>query len=92
MDKLGDGIPLGDASQTIGGKKRRWAPPERHQWFDPWKIANGNNLKALVNSTVISAQCHEAETKAALGRGEKRTTGTTSGGSRRSPAISLMPC
>ncbi|HET6928374.1 MAG TPA: hypothetical protein VFI48_16095 [Hyphomicrobiaceae bacterium] len=41
-----------------------WAPPERHQWFDPWKIANGNNLKALVNSTVISAQCHEAETKA----------------------------
>jgi hypothetical protein len=45
MDKLDDGIPLGGASQTIGGNKRRWRPPERHRWFDPWKIAKGDNLK-----------------------------------------------
>jgi hypothetical protein len=63
MDKLDDGIPLGGASQTIGGK-RRWAPPERHQWFDPWKTADGNNLKILVERTVASVRHHEEHTKA----------------------------
>jgi hypothetical protein len=43
MDKLDDGISLGGASQTIGGNKRRW-PPEQRRWFDPWKIAKGDNL------------------------------------------------
>ena len=63
MDNLDDGIPLGGASQTIGGNKRRWRPPERHQWFDPWKIAKGNNLKSLVERAVASVRHHEEHTK-----------------------------
>ena len=51
------------------------APPERDQWFDPWKIAKGDNLRALVESTGTSVQRHEGKPRPALGRGERRTTG-----------------
>lgn len=58
---MDDGIPLGGAS---GAKKRRWAPPGRHQWFDPWRTAKSDNLKALVERTLASVRHHEKHTKA----------------------------
>lgn len=64
MDKLGDGIPLDDASQTIAGKNCQWRSPERQQWFDPWKIAIRDNFKTLVEGTGASVRHHEEHTKA----------------------------
>lgn len=64
MASLNGAIPPGGASQPLGLRKAKWRPPERHQWFDPWKIAKGDNLKALVDSIVAFVRHHEQHTKA----------------------------
>jgi hypothetical protein len=64
MAGLNGAIPPGGASQTLASRKAKRRPPERHQWFDPWKVAKGDNLKTLVDRTVASVRHHEAHTKA----------------------------
>jgi hypothetical protein len=38
--------------------------PQRHQWFDPWKLAKGDNLKRLVDATLRFVDRHEGHTNA----------------------------
>ena len=64
VDTLDDGIPLGGASQPIGGKKRRVRASRAPPVVRPWKIAKGDNHRALVESTGTSVQRHEVQTKA----------------------------
>src|SRR5262245_31205530 len=63
MEKFDGGFALDGAPLNVVSRKRRWTPPERHQWFDAWKIARGDNLKMLVESTVAFVH-HEQHTKA----------------------------
>ena len=45
-------------------KKPKRSEPQRHQWFDAWKVAKAGGLKALVDSTVQLISHHEARTRA----------------------------
>src|SRR5262245_622365 len=63
MEKFAGSIAIGSASLPVGSPKGRWHR-ERHQWFDPWKVAKGDNLKTLVETIAASVRRHEKDTDA----------------------------
>ena len=83
--------PLGGASQPIGGKKRRGVRLRAPPVVRPWKIAKATTSGPWSRAQGPLCNAMRCKPRPALGRGETRTTGTTSGGSRRSSAISHMP-
>jgi hypothetical protein len=51
-------------SRVVPPKKRELRHPPRHQWFDAWKVAKGEDLKGLVEVAVHFVQHHEKHTNA----------------------------
>jgi hypothetical protein len=51
-------------SNKLVRRKPRRPQPQRHQWFDAWKVAKGGGLKVLVENTLRSVQHHEGCTRA----------------------------
>jgi hypothetical protein len=65
VDQSDTSVALATASQSPPSRKKPKRPePQRHQWFDAWKVANGGGLKTLVDSTVRLIGHHEDHTQA----------------------------
>src|SRR5689334_6607727 len=43
-------------------RRRKKPEPQRHQWFDQWRIAKPGPLKTLVDSTAALVDHHERHT------------------------------
>ena len=66
MDEFGGGgasAPDSERPRT-SRKKPKKPEPQRHQWFDAWKLAKGGGLRTLVERTVAFVRHHEQHTKA----------------------------
>ena len=83
----GGGLATARTSEqlTTRRKKPKRPVPQRHQWFDAWRVAKGDSLKALVANTITSVRQtrggHQGE---AQGRGSRMTRRMTLSASRRS--------
>ena len=53
----------GTTEPHVPRKKPKKPQPQRHQWFDAWKVAKGSGLKALVENTVAFMRHHEHHNK-----------------------------
>lgn len=64
MDEFGrDGSAIGGEPLVISRKKPKRPEPQRHLWFDAWKVAKGGGLKKLVENTVAFVRHHEQHTR-----------------------------
>ena len=65
MDQFDTSVaPTTAVQSTQSHKKPKRPEPQRHLWFDAWKVAKGGGLKALVDSTVRLISHHEARIRA----------------------------
>jgi hypothetical protein len=64
LDSNSSPLNGGELPASCKHNKPKRPEPQRHQWFDAWKVAKGDGLKALVEATVHSLQHYEEYTKA----------------------------